>query len=97
MSHPACNGVVQRDHGFPRPACADALPGLVLGADVQPLIVGLADVQGLAVFQLQFIAGGAALVLDVMQQAADFDLVAASGPSAKRTCSGRIENGWGCR
>ncbi len=56
ISHPADNGVVQRDHRFPRPACAQALTGLVLRAGVEPLIVGLADVQGLAVFQFQFIA-----------------------------------------
>ena len=59
---------MQRDHRLARPASASALAGLVLRAAVEPLIVGLADAERLAVVQLQFVAGGAALILDVVQQ-----------------------------
>jgi hypothetical protein len=46
----------------------------------------------LAVFQLQFVAGGAALVLDVVQQAADLH-VAAGRLAIEADVLGRIEKG----
>ncbi|MNJ56701.1 hypothetical protein D3C77_522610 [compost metagenome] len=43
-----------------------------------PLIIGLADIEQLAVVQFQLVAGGAALILDIVEQPADLDLIAGS-------------------